>query len=229
MLLAKIKNWFLIEMEFSVYPRLNQKMFLIMVLMVVFIGISLIHFSCSVQEVVIEKAIFATTTRVAYSVYRRITMAGEAMLLIPFSLLMIALWLLKKQWLWAIGMVISVMGGSLLTLFLKILFRSERPNLVTGWIEKIDFGYPSGHAVISILFWGYLGIMLIKYMSNIRLKYLVGIVTILIPLMVGISRLLLGVHFPTDVLGGWVLGGIWLNIVFIALAYLDGILKTRLK
>jgi len=135
---------------------------------------------------------------------------GEAFLLAPISLIFIAWWAGKKEWDKASGMALSVFGGGLLTLIFKLVFQSPRPNLVTGQVYTMNFGFPSGHAVMSILFWGFLTYTLVRAEPRKRLRQVIVVIAAGIVLAVGMTRLMLGVHYPVDILGGWMLGAMWL-------------------
>lgn len=104
---------------------------------------------------------------------------------------------------------IVVLFSAFFNLWCKILFRQPRPydfDPTVGLLRENTFGLPSGHAQMSITFWGAMLPLLSRGF---------GIVLLLsLPLAVGLSRLYLGVHFPTDLLGGWVLGGIVLGLFY---------------
>lgn len=104
---------------------------------------------------------------------------------------------------------IAVLFSAFLNLWAKVLFHQPRPyNLdpSLGLAGESSFGFPSGHSQTSLVFWG---------AALSILPRLLGIMAFaLIPLLVALSRVYLGVHFPTDVFGGWVLGALVLGIYF---------------
>jgi len=104
---------------------------------------------------------------------------------------------------------ITVLFSAFLNLWVKVLFHQPRPYNLDPSLKlssETSYGFPSGHSQTSLTFWG--GTLSI-------LPRLIGILAFaIIPLLVGLSRLYLGVHFPTDVLGGWALGAIVLGIYF---------------
>lgn len=109
-----------------------------------------------------------------------------------------------------IGILLLVSGGT--NFLLKLLFHSPRPHWVSTKVKNLisaaDFGFPSGHAQNASSLWGYIAL-------EIKRKWL-RISVILIIFLIGLSRIILGVHFLHDVLGGWMIG-IILLILFLLL------------
>jgi hypothetical protein len=104
---------------------------------------------------------------------------------------------------------ILVLFSAFMNLFVKFLFMQPRPydfDPSVGLVREITPGLPSGHGQMSITFWG--GMLTV-------LPRLAGIIAlVLIPLFVGISRLYLGVHFPTDIFAAWGIGGLMLGLFY---------------
>ena len=99
--------------------------------------------------------------------------------------------------------------SAFLNLWVKMLFTQPRPydfDPSVGLARESTPGFPSGHSQTSVTFWG---MMLMILRGPWRIVAFVAI-----PLLVGFSRLYLGVHFPTDVLGGWLLGGLVLGLFY---------------
>lgn len=100
-------------------------------------------------------------------------------------------------------------GGILASNLLKALFDRARPDLVTHAQIVYTSSFPSGHSMMSAVTFLTLGALLAGVQDNLRLKaYFLGIAALL-SLLVGISRVYLGVHWPTDVLAGWTAGAAW--------------------
>jgi len=105
-------------------------------------------------------------------------------------------------------MVFAVVGGTIISTVLKTLFDRPRPDL-TGVAEVFTASFPSGHATVSAVVFLTIGAMLAEASPERQLKrFFVG-VAIALTLLVGVSRIYLGVHYPTDVLAGWSLGAAW--------------------
>jgi membrane-associated phospholipid phosphatase len=107
----------------------------------------------------------------------------------------------------------AFVGGVALSQMLKRLVHRARPELAMQHLHIMSFSFPSGHTMAATIGYGMLGYMLVTHWKPRRLRrrfIVLGAVTL--PLMVGVSRLYLGVHFPTDVLGGFAAGTAWLAI-----------------
>jgi undecaprenyl-diphosphatase len=109
----------------------------------------------------------------------------------------------------AVLVVASIAGAVLLSFSLKFGIERPRPDLFPHGVEVYTASFPSGHATGSAATYLTLGALLARVQPQRRLKiYLMG-VAVLLTLMIGVSRLYLGVHWPSDVLAGWTLGACW--------------------
>lgn len=106
-------------------------------------------------------------------------------------------------------LLVATAGGGALTMLLKEIFERARPGY--HLLQAPGYSFPSGHSSISMCLFGSLAYLL--YKSAIpRWHKILGIATCgLLILAIGFSRLYLGVHFPSDVIAGYVAGGIWLT------------------
>ena len=103
----------------------------------------------------------------------------------------------------------AVTGGALMTYGLKFLYDRARPDFLPTDSIPGDPSFPSGHAAVSAVAYLTLALLLARSVPRREQKvYIVGM-GVLLTLAVGISRVYLGVHWPTDVLAGWTLGGVW--------------------
>jgi undecaprenyl-diphosphatase len=109
----------------------------------------------------------------------------------------------------AILLAVSIGGGTILSTLLKSGFDRPRPELVAHMVEVHTLSFPSGHAMLSAVTYLTLGVLLARLSPRRAVKaYVVG-VAVLLTLLVGCSRVFLGVHWPTDVVGGWCVGAAW--------------------
>ena len=117
--------------------------------------------------------------------------------------------LLVRRWRTLALVVGSTLGGTLVNALLKRLFARPRPTVVPHLTEVVTESFPSGHAMLSAIVYLTLGALLAQLVQRRRLKaYLVG-VALGLTLLIGLTRVYLGVHYPTDVLGGWMAGLGW--------------------
>ncbi len=121
----------------------------------------------------------------------------------------------------AVLVLIAVGGGLLWSSALKHGFERPRPELVPHGSYVYTSSFPSGHSTMAAATYLTLGALLARVQRRRRVKaFLLGF-AVLITLLVGVSRVYLGVHWPTDVLAGWTLGGIWALICWLLARWLQ--------
>lgn len=104
---------------------------------------------------------------------------------------------------------ISVTGGLALSLGLKALFERPRPDVVEHLSYVATSSFPSGHSMMSAVVYLSMGALLSRFAPGRALRLYCLLVAIFLTGIVGISRMMMGVHFPTDVFGGWTAGLVW--------------------
>ncbi|CAN1211502.1 Phosphatidic acid phosphatase type 2/haloperoxidase domain-containing protein [Tumidithrix helvetica PCC 7403] len=119
---------------------------------------------------------------------------------------------------------IAGLGAIFLNRGLKPVFARLRPDLYPQIIQENSFSFPSGHALGTVVLYGAIAYLLAKYYPHYRI-WIYLLVAILV-MAVGLSRLYLGVHWPTDVLAGWAIGLLWL-ITCIAMLQLQTLQQTK--
>lgn len=146
------------------------------------------------------------------SIMNAITFLGNHKFLIPANLLIIAILLYKKRKADALRVTIVALSSLAIMSMLKRLFQRNRPDdsLVHG---ITNFSFPSGHAFMSITFFGLLiGFIISDWSPGWKKTFSITILLLLI-LLIGISRIYLRVHYTTDVVAGWLFGILWLLFV----------------
>ena len=103
----------------------------------------------------------------------------------------------------------AAIGGGIIDLLLKILFTRPRPEIVPHFVNAEFWSFPSGHSIMSSVVYLSLAAIFIPVKMNENIKKYFLIFAVVITLLVGLSRIYLGVHYPTDVLAGWLLGTAW--------------------
>ena len=114
-----------------------------------------------------------------------------------------------RRWVEFAGLAICFSGGAVLNYILKNLFERARPD-VFRIVAASGYSFPSGHAMVSIYFYGMLAFLIARNIKSWQWRYVVVAITMLFILTMGISRVYLGVHYPSDVIAGYTAGGMWL-------------------
>jgi undecaprenyl-diphosphatase len=118
------------------------------------------------------------------------------------------LFLARKQaaaWL----MLIAVFGGIALSDLLKFAFARPRPDFVSPVARVFTASFPSGHATLSAITYLTIAALLAQSQSSPRMSIYFIVLAAILTILIGVSRIYLGVHYPTDVLGGWCIGSAW--------------------
>ncbi len=117
--------------------------------------------------------------------------------------------------------LVSVGGGAVLTQVLKETFARVRPDVVSHSVLELTRSFPSGHSALAAVTYLTLGALVARVQSTRPHKTYVLSVAILLTLLVGVSRVYLGRHWPTDVLAGWCLGAAWAIVCWVVAARLQ--------
>lgn len=148
-------------------------------------------------------------------VMRGITALGSALVLVPIALAVIA-WRLGRRRFGEAGLIVmAIVGAELLTTGLKAGFERQRPFFTDPLATETSFSYPSGHATVSLALYGALAVLLVRAHPARRLPIMAGASALVV--LIGFSRLYLGVHFLSDVLAGFSAGLVWLVLCVVAI------------
>jgi undecaprenyl-diphosphatase len=147
-----------------------------------------------------------------------ITEFGDKYVLITLMLIALLILVFIKRHYWeAIMLIVSLAGGDLIKHLLKNLIGRERPTINPLIIEN-EFSFPSGHSIASVTFYGMIAYIIWSNLPQRKgLRIVTLLAAVLLVLSIGISRIYLGVHYPTDVVGGYTIGGAWLLVSILAL------------
>jgi undecaprenyl-diphosphatase len=144
-----------------------------------------------------------------------ITALGSPVVLGLVVLIITGYLVLEARYLTALMVVATSITGEVLNELLKLLFERPRPDIVPHLQTVVTASFPSGHAMQSAVIYLTLGALLMRVVEGRLTKIYCMAMAIFLTLIVGVSRVFLGVHYPSDVLGGWMLGFLWAAITFL--------------
>lgn len=121
-----------------------------------------------------------------------------------------------RSWRPVVLAVVSGGGGALLVTVIKTVVARDRPDPLLRAVTQDGFSFPSGHAASSLVVLCTVAWLVSMVTTNRTVQATVWVAAIPLALAIGLSRVYLGVHYPTDVLAGWVLGATWLITVAVA-------------
>ncbi len=141
-----------------------------------------------------------------------VTALGYGQVVLPLLAAAVFAFYLKGWRLSATLLLVSTTGGSLLTAVLKAVFGRARPELFESGYTASSYSFPSGHATVAVGFYGTLTLILAYRLGGFA-RWAVVAGGVLLVLLIGFSRLYLGVHYPTDVLAGFLAAPLWVVCV----------------
>ena len=145
--------------------------------------------------------------------FRALSELGAPRFLLPLGLLMTC-WLVSAgRRHAAVIFFIAVMGGEILDQVLKYLFRRPRPEAFFGLAQPLGYSFPSGHSVVACCFYGVAAAILTVRMTSQPARAATWTAAALLAFGIGLSRIYLGVHYPSDVLAGFAAAIIWVAAV----------------
>ncbi len=139
-----------------------------------------------------------TDNNIINNIMRLITNLGSSIWLILITILSFIIINNKKI---SIAIASNLILVTLLNNIIKIILHRDRPEYML--IEERGYSYPSGHAMVSMAFYGFLIFLIYRYIKNKKLKISLITIISLIILLIGISRIYFGVHYTSDVIGGF--------------------------
>ena len=134
--------------------------------------------------------------------------SGRAVTVIALGLALFWVW--HRAWERLLVLVLTVPGAALLNALLKHAFRRARPTFADPLLVLTTYSFPSGHAMAATVLYGLLAVSAMRHLRQGRSRMLVASVAGVVIVLVSFSRLYLGVHYLSDVLGGMAVGVVWL-------------------
>lgn len=179
-------------------------LFLIFIILVIFIKMDRIF----LIDRIFYKKIISIRTDMITEFFKIITKLGTTKICFIIGIILVIIFR-KKIYLW---LPITTVIIKIMNVFMKLLINRPRPNVMRLVYEK-ETSFPSGHAMLSITLYGLLIYFIYSKISKNSVKWILitGLSSII--LLIGISRIYLGVHYTTDIIGGYLLGMIYLVII----------------
>jgi undecaprenyl-diphosphatase len=154
----------------------------------------------------------AHATAAGYAIFNAISLLGSPAALTALALALGLLLGVRRQWVVLGGWIAAFTGGSLLNEILKHVIQRPRPPYAAAYLPNYSWSFPSGHAMMSLIAYGMLAYLLVVlWVQRRSLQVTIVFGATLLIAAIGLSRLYLGVHYFSDVVGGYAAGVLWLS------------------
>ena len=162
----------------------------------------------------------------------QVTAVGNGLTVVVIGLVACAfLWAIRER-VGVLLLVIAVLGGDLFNRALKAAFARPRPELFvleTPYARPVSASFPSGHATASMVLYLVLAYLLVRLAGKGPFRWIVIALSGLLIVLIGLSRMYLGVHYPSDVLAGYVFGFVWAAFCAFGIEAVRGLRRGRRK
>ncbi|WP_354293990.1 phosphatase PAP2 family protein [Sphingomonas sp. 1185] len=138
-----------------------------------------------------------------------VTALGSVPVLILIMAGAVSLLAARRLWLTAIATAAAGISGGMAVTLVKTIVARARPDLVPHWVDVSNASFPSGHAAGSAMVYLTLAALATQVTQERRVRHMIVILAVLLVGMIGVSRVYLGVHWPSDVAAGWCFGTLW--------------------
>jgi membrane-associated phospholipid phosphatase len=157
-----------------------------------------------------------------------VTHLGDRYAYVLMTVLLAAFYLIKKRsWKFIVQATLVLLLASLSNIVLKKVINRARPSL-EHLVSVNTLSYPSGHSMSAMAFYGFLIFLSVRYRMQVWIRYLLVTMLTLLILSIGISRVYLGVHYPSDVAAGFIGGFIWVCFCAVLFSLID-LMRKRAK
>jgi membrane protein DedA with SNARE-associated domain/membrane-associated phospholipid phosphatase len=171
----------------------------------------IIHHDPLIQfDLTIANALYRRATPVGVAVAKGLSLLGSPGFIAAWGLVVVGLLLVRRQYLLLGGWVAALGGGGLLDIALKRVFHRTRPAWDLPLLTAPGWSFPSGHAMGSLVAYGMLAYLLVRQTHRRRRQLGIIACATLLVFLIGLSRMCLGVHYFSDVIGGYAAGVVWL-------------------
>jgi len=161
----------------------------------------------------LRMTVYGVASPRATTVLQAITQLGSPLFLLPMTIVFSLIFLRLRRIRGAILLTATMVGVSLLNWILKSVFQRPRPLPFFGLTVPASYSFPSGHSLAAFCFYGALAALVTARLRSTLWSALVWAGAVVIIVAVGFSRLYLGVHYPSDIIGGYATGFVWVLTV----------------
>ncbi len=173
----------------------------------------------------VRNFIHSFASPVLTEIMRAASFAGSTLFLIFLGALIVGLLLWRKHRHGATLFAITTVGAGILLSILKLLFQRARPEPFFDTILPASYSFPSGHSLGSFCFYLALATILSNRAGKFWVRILIWTCAVLLVILIGISRIYLGVHYPSDVVAGFAAGFVWVISIVVA----DQLVTARME
>lgn len=150
-----------------------------------------------------------------HEVARDITALGGYFVMFFVTTIVCSYLVLMRKWAASTFIAIASLTGWLLSTLLKEFFDRPRPDVVEHLSHAFTSSFPSGHSMMSAIVYLTMGALLARFANRGSVRIYCLSIAILLSGLIGCSRVMMGVHYPTDVLGGWTAGLVWATLCWL--------------
>jgi undecaprenyl-diphosphatase len=148
------------------------------------------------------------------TIMQLVTWLGSVMWLIVFGVCVAIAFVLTKRWRDIALFIVTMAGGIVLNITLKLSFGRARPDTFFETPQPSSYSFPSGHALLSLCFYGALAAIITHRLRSRATCFLIWTAAAVLVILIGFSRIYLGVHYPSDVLASYAVALSWVVVVF---------------
>lgn len=159
-------------------------------------------------DIQVNNLLIALRTPALTKIFLWITLFGDVKIIIIFVVIAILFFWFKHWRFYITPLILSIIGSEFFVFLGKLFFHRNRPEFAV--YQEHSFSFPSGHATIAVVFYGFLIYVFLFNMKRLSYKISIFLIGLFFILIIGFSRLYLGVHYLSDVLVGYLLGILWL-------------------